>query len=182
MKTVRHIEISGQSVYADGKLIFSANEADGFAAFAKSLYKSKEINYPKFYKMSNMCKLGFLASELLLEGGVVSRFEPTRVAVVMACGAASLHADAEYQKSVSDVPSPALFVYTLANIVVGEICIRHGIKGEEIMLVQERFDVDESLAYADILANEGKTDACIAGFVDFDANDDYKASMFLLEK
>ncbi|MFT3739407.1 MAG: hypothetical protein QM786_11665 [Breznakibacter sp.] len=182
MNTVKHIEIKDQSVYADGNRLFSFPEEESFTAFAKALYKRKEIDYPKFYKMSNMCKLGFLAAELLLEGSGVSRMEPTRTALVLACRAASLQADVEYQKSISAIPSPALFVYTLANIVTGEICIRHGIKGEEMMLVQEQFDRDGLMGYVEILTREGNTDVCVAGFVDFDEKDKYWASLYLLRK
>ena len=36
--------------------------------------------------------------------------------------------------------SPALFVYTLPNIVIGEICIRHHFKGENAFFVFKQFD------------------------------------------
>ena len=36
-----------------------------FAAFIKTLYKKEMISYPKFYKMDNMSKLGFLGAEML---------------------------------------------------------------------------------------------------------------------
>jgi hypothetical protein len=37
-----------------------------FATFIKALYKKETISYPKFYKMDNLSKLGFLGAEMLL--------------------------------------------------------------------------------------------------------------------
>ena len=38
-----------------------------FAAFIKSLYKKESVNYPKFYKMDNLGKLGFMAAEMIFK-------------------------------------------------------------------------------------------------------------------
>ena len=39
------------------------------------LYRQLVGNYPKFFKMDTMCKLGFLLSEMLVKDDV-GRFEP----------------------------------------------------------------------------------------------------------
>ena len=54
-------------------------------------------------------------------------------AVVLANRSASIKNDTDYLATILDgnyYPSPALFVYTLPNIVTGEIAIRHHIQGE----------------------------------------------------
>jgi hypothetical protein len=180
LDVLKHIEIRDGAVYEDGVPILTFNEANDFTSFAKHLYKHLEVNYPKFYKMSNMCKLGFLAAEFLLRNFTISEEDKCRFALALACKSSSLNTDAEYQKSIDDVPSPALFVYTLPNIVTGEISIRNGFKGEEIMLVQEQFDQDFLFQYVQILFDEKRTDLCVNGFVDFDENNIYFASLFLV--
>ncbi|MBN1926986.1 MAG: hypothetical protein JW798_14230 [Prolixibacteraceae bacterium] len=180
MDVFKHIEIKEGSIYEDGVQIESFTDTDDFSAFAKYLYKQLEITYPKFYKMSNMSKLGFLATEFLLQNFEISDDEKCRVALALACKSSSLNTDTEYQKSIADVPSPALFVYTLPNIVTGEICIRNGFKGEEIMLVQEKFDREFMFQYAQILFDEGHTNLCVTGFIDYDENNIYFASLFLI--
>ena len=40
-----------------------------------ALYRQRVGNYPKFFKMDPLCRVGFVASELLLEGEP-QRFEP----------------------------------------------------------------------------------------------------------
>lgn len=180
MDVLKHIEIKEGSINEDGVQIVSFTDTDDFSAFAKHLYKHLEIAYPKFYKMSNMCKLGFLASEFLLQNFEISEEEKGRIALALACKSSSLNTDTDYQKSIVDVPSPALFVYTLPNIVTGEICIRNGFKGEEIMLVQEQYDQEFTFQYTQILFDEGRTDLCLTGFIDYDENNIYFASLFLL--
>lgn len=182
MKTVKHIEIKDQSVYVDGEEILTYLDKPDFHSFAREVYKHEEISYPKFYKMSNMCKLGFLGAEILLKEKDLSTVDKSRVAIILLCKSSSLQADIEYSKSISEIPSPALFVYTLANIVTGEICIRHGLKGEELMLVQESLDKKFLMNYVQILFKEGKTDLCITGLVDFDEKMNYSTDLYLIEK
>ncbi len=51
----------------DGKLLYESTTGD-FTEFASRLYKHSGISYPKFHKMDNLCKLGFLSAEQLLNG------------------------------------------------------------------------------------------------------------------
>jgi hypothetical protein len=57
-------------------------------------------------------------------------------------------------------------VYTLPNIVAGEICIRNGVKGENAFFVSKQFDVNQMHDYVDMVMASEKTQACIAGWVD----------------
>ena len=63
MKVLRRVVITPESVVLDeNKLIF---DASGHALIEK-LYDEYVADYPKFYKMDPMAKLGFIASEMLL--------------------------------------------------------------------------------------------------------------------
>ncbi len=182
MNILKHIVIEHTSINIDDKNIFSyQSENLNFADFAKKIYYSLNINYPKFFKMSDMCKLGFIASEMLLQNTDLSKVNKNNVALVFSSSSASINADIEYQKTISNIPSPALFVYTLPNIITGEICIRNGFKGEEIMLIQKQYDADFLFDYADILFKEKNTELCLAGFINFDENNEYIADMYLLK-
>lgn len=90
------------------------------------LYRSEVGNYPKFLKMDVLCKTGFLAAELL------SKQCPFHddCAMILFSRSGSLSNDIRYQQTIQDFPSPALFVYTLPNIVTGEIAIRHHLLAE----------------------------------------------------
>ena len=95
------------------------------------LYRRYAGDYPKFFKMDTLSRLGFIAAEILLKEPTANSQQPT--AVILANRSASIKNDTDYLATISDgnyYPSPALFVYTLPNIVTGEIAIRHHIQGE----------------------------------------------------
>ena len=106
-----------------------------FATFIKSLYKREQLNYPKFYKMDNLSKLGFITAELVLrKRNIPDLYKKETIGVMITNSSSSLDTDINFQATISDAanyfPSPSVFVYTLPNILIGEICIRNGIKGE----------------------------------------------------
>lgn len=131
--------------------------------------------------MDNLCKLGFLASEILLDNREIkSAYGAAGVGIVLSNTNASLDADIAYFSSVKNIPSPALFVYTLPNIVIGEISIRHGFKGENAFFVSEGFDADLLEFYVNDLFNRGRIQCCIAGWAEF-LEDSYEAVLYLVE-
>src|SRR5690606_9811213 len=102
----------------------------------KQVYKENNSAYPKFFKMDNLCKLAFLASEFLLEDSKIGSTTQENMGIVLSNKSSSLNTDRKHQATINDkdnyFPSPALFVYTLPNIMIGEISIRHQIKGENV--------------------------------------------------
>ena len=60
--------------------------------------------------------------------------------------------------------SPAVFVYTLPNVVLGEICIRHKIQGENTFFVRRQSDAASLEDYARIVMAKGKLRTCIIGW------------------
>jgi len=146
------------------------------AGDAGQLYRSLGSTYPKFFKMDHLCKWAWLGAEILLRGDegswLYEALDKSRIAVVLTTTDGCLEVDKRYAETLNTVPSPALFVYTLPNIMLGEICIRHGFTGEQRSTVMERFDAEELLYQAsDLLLNRGATH-CLFGKVD--AVDDYQ--------
>jgi hypothetical protein len=152
------------------------------ADFLLSAYQHFGFPYPKFYKMDLLSKLGWLAAELLLNDGFnAADYRPEAIAVVLANSSSSLDTDYKYFATVDDIPSPALFVYTLPNIVVGEICIRHKFKGENAFFILDSFDADFLAQYVHDLLENGPARACICGWVEV-LGDNYTAALFLIEE
>lgn len=181
MKVIRHIHIEDGELRVDGKLEFSREEKD-FKTFSKSLYKQFGISYPKFYKMSALSKLGFLSAEFLLKGLDISAHDPDTVSLLIANRSSSLHTDSKYQDTLETKASPAVFVYTLPNIVIGEICIRFGFRGEGLFFIQESFDKEFIFDQAGDLMASGSCTLCLAGWIEVDMEGEYCAELFLLEK
>lgn len=151
-------------------------------ALLLSIYHHLQLNYPKFYKMDNLSKLGWLAAEVLLKDSFKKDdYQPEDVSVILANANSSLDDDIKYLESIKDVASPSLFVYTLPNIVIGEICIRNHFKGEQAFYIQDDFDADFIAQQVNYQLDNNIAQACICGWVDV-LGQDYKAVLFLVEK
>ena len=108
------------------------------------LYRNIGMSYPKFFKMDRLCKAGILGTETLLKDYDFDR-ENVKAdwGIILMNSASSLDNDRHYQETISVdnyYPSPSVFVYTLANIVTGEIAIKHKIGGESSFYVMPDFD------------------------------------------
>lgn len=173
--------ISKQVVYKNRQRVFE----EGIKAlpdFLVSAYQHFGLQYPRFYKMDNLSKLGWLANEVLLQGGFEKeRYKPEKIGIVLSNANSSLDTDARYYETVKSIPSPALFVYTLPNIVIGEISIRHHFKGENAFFIFEQFDAGFIEQYVDGLVNNDILHCCICGWVEV-LEEEYKAALFLVEK
>lgn len=176
MEKHRICSIENSKILLDNEVVFQSNEKE-FQNFIKAAFKELTIDYPKFYKMDNLSKLAFLASELLLKYRA-----NTETALVFANKSSSLDTDFTYQKSINSpddyFPSPAVFVYTLPNICTGEISIRHQLHTENAFFVLDEFDENFLNQYADQLVASGKAKSVLCGWVEiFEEN--YKAFVYL---
>ncbi|MBR6064654.1 MAG: 3-oxoacyl-ACP synthase [Bacteroidales bacterium] len=137
------------------------------------LYRNIGMSYPKFFKMDRLCKAGILGAEMLLKD---YDFDHENVkadwGIVLMNSASSLDNDRRYQETIATdnyYPSPAVFVYTLANIVTGEIAIRHKIGGESSFYVMPEYKqelIEEIIGQA-FTANPELTHI-VCGWVDVD--------------
>jgi hypothetical protein len=173
--------IASNIVVKDNKVLFE-NKGIAVQPFLVSIYQHFTINYPRFYKMDNLGKLGWLAAEILLEHSFdKTAYRPEDIGLVMANRNSSLDTDIKYYETVKTIASPALFVYTLPNIVMGEICIRHNFKGENDFFIFDSFNAGFIQQYVTHLFATGALEACICGWVEImDTN--YQAIVFLIEK
>lgn len=157
-------------VIVNGRLAFYQENIHTFADFIRAAYKHSQTAYPKFYKMDAIGKLGFLGAELAIKERTLAGYPPERIGVVFANASSSLDTDMAHYDTIRDrgayFPSPAVFVYTLPNIVVGEVCIRHGIKGENAFLIAESFDGKQLCDYVMELFDSNRIEACLCGWTE----------------
>ncbi len=171
--------IKDSVVVKNGHKLFD-ERCEDVQAFLINAYTHLGIDYPKFYKMDALSKLGWLASEVLLKDeSSVKDFAPEEIAIVLSNANASLDVDFKYYKTVEEIASPALFVYTLPNIMIGEISIRNRFKGENGFFIFDQFDAGFVETYVRGLLDTGTTKLCICGWVDV-LGKDYNATLFLI--
>ena len=171
-------------IWLNGKEFFKTNQNPVVMDdFFNAVYKHAGINYRKFFKMDALSKLGFIASEILLAG--IDREQPKPdMGIILFNKSSSLDADLNFQVTIKDkenfFPSPKEFVYTLPNIVTGEIAIRNKIYGETVFHVMSHFagdticwTIDDALLHAGIKY-------ALAGWVEVDAfKKDFNCLMML---
>lgn len=165
---------------------FEEKEATGPEEFLRAVYKHYQLSYPKFYKMDKLCKLAFIASELLLKNNLLTeRYKSEDIAIILANDSSSLEVDTEHQQSISDkqnyFPSPSVFVYTLPNILVGEIAIRNKIKGENTFFIFDKFDAQAMNSYVDLMLSSSRAQCCLAGWIEL-YEGSYDAFIYTVER
>src|ERR1700754_69667 len=110
--------IGRNSVIKDDTCLYA--QAKDLSECLLSIYRSLELDYPKFYKMDQLSKLGWLASEILLkQNTILGAMQPEDIGIVLSNANSSLDTDVKSLDTVADIASPAVFVYTLPNIMIG---------------------------------------------------------------
>ena len=176
--------ITPEHVIVDGNPLMHREKG---SALLTELYRNHIGDYPKFFKMDTLSKLGFIASELLLNAEGKRSFEPREDrAVVLFNKNASLQADTAYQATIQDpdnfFPSPAAFVYTLPNIVTGEIAIRNKYFGETSFIVIDDYDEKIIMENLKNAFQDPMTTSIIGGWVDCSNDEHFEAKIFIIEK
>lgn len=166
--------------------VISTGSGNEFRDLSNEIYTKFSIDYPKFHKMDNLSKLGFLSVELLLRDTKPElRYPGDEIGIIFMNSASSLDSDRRHQATLAYrenyFPSPSIFVYTLPNVVIGEICIRHKFYGEGSFFIVEKFNPDFIIGYIEELFECKAIQCCIAGWIEFDG-DDFESLVFLIEK
>ena len=176
-----HLTIQNNQINLNGEELYESN-AEDFISFSKEVYKYLKIDYPKFFKMDNLSKLAFLGAEILLRNQGLNDSD-NDIALVLANRSSSLDTDFKYQQSIADkesyYPSPAVFVYTLPNICIGEISIRHKLYSENTFFIFESFNAAFLTNYSTHLLTSRKAEKVLIGWVEY-FQGEYKAFMCLI--
>ena len=133
----------------------------------------------RFGRMDPLSKLGLMAVELLDPGFAdMTDEQKTDIGVCMISPCGSLSTDIEFLREIS----PSIFIYTLPSSVIGEVCIRHRLRGPLLCLMSEenteRSIVDE--ASERIAMGEATSMLCLS--CDAGSPDAQNAVNFALDK
>lgn len=180
-----YCKIKNNAIWVNGQLVTQGDAGEELPMFLGNVYK-QIVGYPKFFKMDKQCKLGVVATEYCLRN--MPGFEDMpkdETALVFANNAGSLDSDRNHARTIADkenyFPSPAVFVYTLPNIVTGEIAIKHKLTGENAFFISEKFDAALMHNYTSILLKQGNTSIVICGWINVDGAN-YEAFVYCVKK
>ena len=195
--TTHTIRITPEEVILDqrklweGKKELGEQEGKEHHSLLTTLYKQMIGNYPKFYKMDGLSRLGFVASEILLNAEKgdtdVERREEEgerlleERAIIFFNHSSSIASDRNYKESINDknnyFPSPSIFVYTLPNIVTGEIAIRNHFHGETSFFILP--DKDERMMEEILQAScrDAQSKSFLTGWIDYEDERHFEADL-----
>lgn len=195
--TTHAIRITPEEVVLDhqklweGKKELGEQEGQEHHSLLTSLYKQMIGNYPKFYKMDGLSRLGFVASEILLNAEKgdtdVERREEEgerlleERAIIFFNHSSSIASDRNYKESINEkdnyFPSPSIFVYTLPNIVTGEIAIRNHFHGETSFFILP--DKDERMMEEILQAScrDAQSKSFLTGWIDYEDERHFEADL-----
>lgn len=187
--TTHAIRITPEEVVLDHQKLWEGNqnanekleeqEGAGHHSLLTSLYKQMIGNYPKFYKMDGLCRLGFVASEILLnaEKGETDKER----AIIFFNHSSSIASDRNYKESINDkdnyFPSPSIFVYTLPNIVTGEIAIRNHFHGETSFFILPNKDERMMEEILQASCRDAQSKSFLTGWIDYEDERHFEADL-----
>jgi hypothetical protein len=181
----RHMKLQDHRVWLNG-IVEYESEGESVGEFIRSVYRHYDIDYPKFFKMDNLCKLAFLSAEILLRGtDILQKYPGEEVAIILENASSSLEYDQKHLESIRDrnkyFPSPSVFVYTIPNIMVAEIAIQHKVKGENAVFILEQFDPGFIYDYVSELFRNQQVSCCLSGWVEC-YGDQYQSFLLIIEQ
>ena len=183
--TTHTIRITPEEVILDqqklweGKKELGEQEGQEHHSLLTTLYKQMIGNYPKFYKMDGLSRLGFVASEILLnaEKGETDKER----AIIFFNHSSSIASDRNYKESINDknnyFPSPSIFVYTLPNIVTGEIAIRNHFHGETSFFILPNKDKKMMEEILQASCRDAQSKSFLTGWIDYEDEKHFEADL-----
>lgn len=199
--TTHAIRITPEEVILDQRKLWEGNqnanekleeqEGAGHHSLLTSLYRQMIGNYPKFYKMDGLSRLGFVASEILLNAEKgdtdVERREEEgerlleERAIIFFNHSSSIASDRNYKESINDkdnyFPSPSIFVYTLPNIVTGEIAIRNHFHGETSFFILPNKDERMMEEILQASCRDAQSKSFLTGWIDYEDERHFEADL-----
>ena len=183
--TTHTIRITPEEVILDqqklweGKKELEEQEGKEHHSLLTTLYKQMIGNYPKFYKMDGLSRLGFVASEILLN---VEKGETDKErAIIFFNHSSSIASDRNYKESINDkdnyFPSPSIFVYTLPNIVTGEIAIRNHFHGETSFFILPDKDKKMMEEILQASCRDAQSKSFLTGWIDYEDERHFEAEL-----
>ncbi|MBK8341147.1 MAG: hypothetical protein IPK99_14640 [Flavobacteriales bacterium] len=136
MNVIAHSRLKGGVLSADDRELLRAQGS--MENVFRECYKELAMDYPKFHKMDAPSKLAVLVTEPLLQRARQEGADlENRMGLIGMSHCGSTVTDEEHWavRTETGLASPAVFVYTLPNIGLGEITIRHRIFGSSLCLL-----------------------------------------------
>ncbi len=178
---VKRLRITPEGLWVDDQAV--ALEGRG-PALVTEIFKKYLADGSRFFKMDLYSRLAYAGTSLLAKDALEG-YDPEDVALFVFTQQGSLLADRKHLSTFSNpdefFPSPAVFINTLPNVVLGEIAVKNNIKGETTLVLLP--DRDEAAIQRIMEASLAATRPAVVlcGWVDCGAEDNFVADLKMLK-
>jgi len=178
---VKRLRITPEGLWVDDQAV--PLESRG-SALVTEIFKKYLADGSRFFKMDLYSRLAYAGMSLLAKDALEG-YDPEDVALFVFTQQGSLLADRKHLSTFSNpdefFPSPAVFINTLPNVVLGEIAVKNNIKGETTLVLLP--DRDEAAIQRIMEASLAATRPAVVlcGWVDCGAEDNFVADLKMLK-
>lgn len=180
-EVVKRLRITPEGLWMDDQAVPLENRG---SALVTEIFKKYLADGSRFFKMDLYSRLAYVGTTLLAKDALEDAGSEDRALVIFTQNGSVL-ADRKHLSTFSHpdefFPSPAVFINTLPNVVLGEIAVKNSIKGETTLVLLS--DRDETAMQRIIEATVAATrpSVLICGWVDCDADDSFIADLKMLK-
>jgi 3-oxoacyl-[acyl-carrier-protein] synthase-1 len=178
---VKHLRITPEGLWVDDQAVpLEARDA----ALITEIFKKYLADGSRFFKMDLYSRLAYVGTSLLAKDSLEG-CDPEDIALFVFTQQGSLLADRKHLSSFSNpdefFPSPAVFINTLPNVVLGEIAVKNNIKGETTLVLLPGRDDKTIQQIMEASLSATRPAVVLYGWVDCSAEDNFVAELKLLK-
>jgi 3-oxoacyl-[acyl-carrier-protein] synthase-1 len=180
-QTVRRVRITPDGLWVDDQAVPLENRG---SALVSEIFKKYLADGSRFYKMDLYSRLAYVGTSLLAKDALEAS-DPEDRALIIFTQNGSVLADRKHLSTFANpeefFPSPAVFINTLPNVVLGEIAVKNNIKGETTLVLLPNRDETVMQRIIDATVSATRPSVLICGWVDCDAEDSFIADLKMLK-
>lgn len=177
----KRLRITPDGLWLDGQPVPLENRG---SSLITEIFKKYLADGSRFFKMDLYSRLAYAATGLLAKDALEGS-DPEDRALLFFTQNGSVLADRKHLSTFSNpeefFPSPAVFINTLPNVVLGEIAVKNGIKGETTLVLLPHRDEAAMNRIIDATVSATRPSVMICGWVDCDAEDSFIAELKMLK-
>ncbi len=180
-EVARRLRITPDGLWMDDQAVPLENRG---SALVTEIFKKYLADGSRFFKMDLYSRLAYVGTSILAKDALEASAPEDRALVIFTQNGSVL-ADRKHLSTFANpdefFPSPAVFINTLPNVVLGEIAVKNSIKGETTLVLLPVHDEMAMQRIIDATVSAARPSALICGWVDCDAEDSYIADLKMLK-
>lgn len=180
-EVARRLRITPDGLWMDDQAVPLENRG---SALVTEIFKKYLADGSRFFKMDLYSRLAYVGTSILAKDALEASAPEDRALVIFTQNGSVL-ADRKHLSTFANpdefFPSPAVFINTLPNVVLGEIAVKNSIKGETTLVLLPARDEMAMQRIIDATVSAARPSALICGWVDCDAEDSYIADLKMLK-